>query len=60
MKVAVVSTKLNRHTGEVISREIKEIRTVNEEEFYRPLVEVLGNGFLKQFKKGGNLSELHT
>lgn len=51
MKVALINTKINRHTGKVIGKEIKEIKTVNEDEFYRPLVEILGNGFLKQFKK---------
>lgn len=53
MKVALINTKINRHTGKVIGKEIKEIKTVNEDEFYRPLVEVLGNDFLRKFEKWG-------
>lgn len=51
VKAAIMTIIIDRDTGERISKEIKEIRTVNEDEFYRPLVEILGNGFLKQFKK---------
>lgn len=51
MEVALISTKFNRHTGKQISKEIKEVKTVDEDEFYRPLVEVLGDAFLEQFNK---------
>ncbi len=51
MKASLVSKIINRHTGDVIKREIKEVKRVDEDEFYRPLVEVLGNAFLKQYSK---------
>lgn len=51
MEVALITAKINRDTGEVIEKEIKEIREVDEDEFYRPLVEVLGDAFLDQYNK---------
>ena len=48
MEVALIT---NRHTGEIIERETKKIKKVDEDEFYRPLVEVLGDAFLEQYNK---------
>lgn len=51
LRASLVSKTINRHTGEIIKREIKEVKRVDEDEFYRPLVEVLGDAFLKQYNK---------
>lgn len=47
MKVSLVSIKIDRNTNKVINREIKETKEVDEDEFYEPLVKVLGDSFLK-------------
>lgn len=47
MEVALITVTVDRNTGKTISREIKEVKEVDEDEFYRPLVEVLGDAFLK-------------
>lgn len=48
MEVALVTISICRHTGKELSREIKEVREIDEDEFFRPLVEVFGDEFLKQ------------
>ncbi len=50
MKVALVSIRIDRNTNKVINREIKETKEVDEDEFYEPLVKVLGDSFLKEWK----------
>lgn len=50
MEIALVSVKIDRHTGETINKEVKEVMEVDEDEFYRPLVEILGDEFLEQYK----------
>lgn len=50
MDVALVTISIDRDSGEVIKREIKETKTIDEDEFYKPLVEVLGDAFLEQYK----------
>lgn len=52
MKVAHLRTKIDRKTGEVIKQEIIEIEEVDEDKFYRPLVEIYGDRFIKDFKEG--------
>ncbi|WP_333657010.1 hypothetical protein [Tissierella praeacuta] len=47
MEVALVTVTVDRNTGKTISREIKEVKKADEEQFYRPLVEVLGDAFLE-------------
>lgn len=51
MTVDLVTIKINKHTGETISKEIKETKKVDKDEFYRPLVETLGDAFLKHYRK---------
>lgn len=50
MDVVLVTISIDRNTGEVINREIIETQEVDEDEFYRPLVEILGDEFLEQYK----------
>lgn len=40
MKVAHVKTTIDRHTGEVLQSEIVGYEEVDEDKFYRPLVEI--------------------
>ncbi|MCR2045523.1 hypothetical protein [Anaerosalibacter massiliensis] len=51
MKLALVSMKIDRFTNKVISREAKEIKEVDEDEYYKPLIEMLGDEFLKHKKE---------
>lgn len=57
MKIALLATKINRHTGEVTDNEVKHTKVINEDEFYKPLVEVLGSDFLKQFEGGAKVGQ---
>jgi len=50
MQIEVLSVTICRHTGKELKREIKEVREVDEDEFYRPLVEVFGDAFLEHCK----------
>lgn len=50
MEVALVTITVDRNTGETISREVKEVREVDENQFYRPLIEALGDEFLKYWR----------
>lgn len=50
MEVSLVSTTYCRKTGESLSTKIVETQEVDEDEFYRPLIEVLGDAFLEQYK----------
>ena len=40
MKVAHIRTTIDRHTGEVLQEEIVGDEEVDEDKFYRPLVEI--------------------
>lgn len=51
MEVALVTVTLDRESGQTISTEVKGVKEVDEEQFYRPLVEVLGNAFLKHMER---------
>lgn len=51
MKVALVTVSICRHTGKELNREVKETFEVDEDEFFRPLVEVLGDAFLDHHRK---------
>lgn len=57
MEVALVSVKIDRHTGETINKEVKEVMEVDEDKFYRPLVEVLGDAFLEQYNKNKEVKQ---
>ncbi|MDD2494693.1 MAG: hypothetical protein PHE29_05825 [Tissierellia bacterium] len=50
MKVGIIRTSIDRKTGKKISEEIIEVKEMDEEEYYRPLVRILGDDFLKRFK----------
>ena len=52
MKVAIKKIKINRKTGEKIKEEILEIKEVDEDEYFRPLVEIYGRDFYKEFQRG--------
>lgn len=52
MKVATKSVTICRKTGKVLKEEILEVFEMDEDEYYRPLVEVFGNAFLKEFNEG--------
>lgn len=47
MKVAIVKTRIDRHTGETLSSEVEGFTEMSEEEYYQPLVEM----FYKAFKE---------
>jgi len=47
VEVSLLTISICRHTGKELKREIKEVREVDEDEFYRPLVEVFGDAFLE-------------
>lgn len=49
MQAAIAKTTIDRKTGKVLSQEIIGYEQVNEDEFYRPLVEV----FYKRIFEGG-------
>ena len=51
MKVALITVSIDRETGEVIKEVAGGIEQINEDEFYRPLIEVFGNGFIKQWRE---------
>ncbi len=48
IEVAVVTTSINRKTGKK-KIEVVETKKVNEDEFYEPLVRILGENFLKEW-----------
>lgn len=60
MQVAIVKTTIDRATGRQIGEEIIGQEEVNEDAFYRPLVEVLGKRVLYALqvdKQEGGLGE---
>lgn len=50
MEVALVTVSYCRETNKEIKREVKEVQQVDEDKFYRPLVEMLGDAFLEYYK----------
>lgn len=59
MQVTIVRTTVDRTTGRQLSEEIIGFEEIDEDAFYRPLVEVLGKRVLEalQSKQEGNLAE---
>lgn len=55
MEIALVTVTICRHTGKELGREVRESFEVDEDEYYRPLVEVLGNEFIK-YREGKELN----
>ena len=47
MQATIVNTKINRHTGELISREAEGFVEISEEMYYQPLVEMFYESFSK-------------
>ncbi|MBU5439460.1 hypothetical protein KQI42_15705 [Tissierella sp. MSJ-40] len=52
MEVALVTVTIDRNTGKTINKEVKEVFEVDEDEFYRPLIKVLGDDFIRRWKGG--------
>jgi len=50
MEIALVSATYCRKTGELLNTKMIEAQEVDEDEFYKPIVEILGDEFLKQYK----------
>ena len=48
MKICTCRSSYSRTTGELLDREISDIREVEGEDFYRPLVEILGEKFIRE------------
>lgn len=51
MKVAIMRTTVDRKTGEILKEEIKDYEEIDEDTYYRPLVEIYGDRILKEFKE---------
>jgi len=52
MKVGIKRVRIDLKTRERLSEEIIEEREMDEDEYYGPLVKVLGDDFLRRFKAG--------
>ncbi len=50
MKAGVLKITRDRKTGKKISEVIEEVIDIDEDEYYGPLVKLLGNDFLKNWK----------
>ena len=59
MQVAIVRTTIDRATGRQISEEIIGYEEIDEDTFYRPLVEIFGRRVLEalQNRQAGDLAE---
>lgn len=56
--IAIIKTTISRETGQVIREEVVKQVDMSEDEYFRSLVEVLGNRFLREYKnKGGERVE---
>lgn len=56
--IAIIKTTISRETGQVIREEVVKQVDMSEDEYFRPLVEVLGNRFLREYEnKGGERVE---
>lgn len=49
--VGILRTVYDRKTGEKKSQEIVEILDMTEDEYYAPLVEILGNDIINKMSK---------
>ena len=52
INVAEKVTTIDRHTGQVIKGEIVSVTEMDEDAYYRPLVEVLGRDFYNKWEAG--------
>lgn len=56
--IAIIKTTISRETGQVIREEVIKQVDMSEDEYFRSLVEVLGNRFLREYEnKGGERVE---
>lgn len=51
MKVCIIRTRFDRKTGDVLEEEIAEQIEVNEDVFYKPLVEIFYNDLNKKISQ---------
>ena len=49
MKVGIQRVRIDLKTRKKISEEIIEEKEIDEDEYYRPLVKILGDDFLRRF-----------
>lgn len=52
MKVAIVRTTIDRKTGKLIDQQIIGTEEVDEDRFYRSLVEIFGKRILEAIRNG--------
>lgn len=58
MEVIIVKTSLSRETGELLSQEVIGSEEINEDEYYRPLVEMFFSRiFPEKVSQGGKNNE---
>lgn len=48
MKVQVIRTTIDRKTGKTLSKQVIEEKEMDENEYFRPLVQVFGDRILKE------------
>ena len=48
MKVKTVRITIDRKTGQALNKQVLEEREIDENEYFRPLVELFGNKILKE------------
>ena len=48
MKVKTVRITIDRKTGRALNKQVLEEREIDENEYFRPLVELFGNKILKE------------
>ena len=51
MRVACKTVTIDRHTRKLKNEEITGYKEVDEDEYYRPLVEMYGKRILKEMRK---------
>ncbi len=52
MKVGILKVRIDLKTRKRISEEIIGEKEIDEDEYYRPLVKILGDDFLRRFNSG--------
>lgn len=52
MRVAIVRTTIDRKTGQELNQEVIGTEEIDEDKFYRPLVEIFGKRILEAIRNG--------
>lgn len=52
MQAAIIKVVYDRKTGKKLTEEVSEIIEVDEDKYYRPIVKLLGDSFLKEWNGG--------